>query len=126
MACRSIEGSITEAAYVAPFWPWAHILLVIVCSTALVSSIGSAFAHKEILKGTMATIGTVLVIALYVGHKLLKKTRLLTITEIGEKLIEADKKMALSDEEGVAGVPSGIGTDSESGLEGEVVSISLI
>jgi lysine-specific permease len=90
-AYRRVHERITAAAYVAPCWPLGQVGLALVCTVILVSSIGSSFVHGEILKGSMALAGPVIIVFVFCVHKLRTKSQFVTIGQIEERLLTNDK-----------------------------------
>jgi hypothetical protein len=67
-----------------------------VCTVIFVSSIGSSFAHGEVVKAVMSIVGPVIVVAMYGIHQILTRSKLVTIAQIEARLLESGKELSQS------------------------------
>jgi amino acid permease len=91
IAYNGVKGKLAPAAYTAPAYPWGHLLLCVVCLAVLVSSVASSFVQGQNVKGSMAIVGPAITCVIYVVHKRRSGSKLLTIREIEDGLLEKDK-----------------------------------
>jgi lysine-specific permease len=90
-AYNNVKDKIASAAYIAPTYPWGHLILIAVSLAVLVLSIGSSFVKGHTMGGVMAIVGPMITCVLYVVHKLWTGSKLLTIREIEDDLLAKDK-----------------------------------
>jgi hypothetical protein len=67
--------------------------LILVCPIIFVASLGSSFANDHLLKGCMTLAGTLIIVCIYVVHKLIRKAPIVTIDEIEERLLANEKRV---------------------------------
>jgi lysine-specific permease len=94
IAYRSVSSRIAPADYIAPCWPWGQVGLVIVCAIVKVSSISSSFVHQEVLKGSMALLGPVIIGCCFFIHRYRTGSKFVTIAQIEERLLASEENVS--------------------------------